>query len=263
VAQIYKFFNALEISPGVYDREYQASDFADFFGDILSTGLLHKNHVPGLDIRVETGTMNVIISAGKAVLKGYPYENTSDYTLVPNIAEATRDRIDRIVLRLDLRTSERNILLHVKEGIPSDNPIPPVLQRDDYIHELSLAQIKIRKNTVQLFPEDLIDERPDPDLCGLSVSLISIPPEPDHLINSSIYRLDKDKDYNFVTVERKRPDGTLLERATLSSPDSEGKYRVRTVQKFSRSGLVVTETIVYDLHYDNEGYLVGEVLRND
>lgn len=173
MAEIYKFFNS-----GVNDpRYYQASDFADFFGTVLSSGLIHTDGNPALSVSVEAGTLNTIVSKGKAIMGGYPYENTTPKTLEHNIPEATLDRIDRIVLRLDLRNSERNILLHVKEGAPAATPVAPDLQRDNFVYEISLAQVRVRKNTVQLLPADLVDERLDEELCGLSSSMISIPTE--------------------------------------------------------------------------------------
>lgn len=169
------FFNANEIAPGVFDREYVESDFADYFGSVLSTGLLHTDNVPGAIAAVEAGTLNTIVSPGKAIMKGHLYENTTPLTLTHSIPEATLDRIDRIVLRLDLRNQSRFIKLFVSEGVPSSTPVAPVLQRDQFIHEISLAQVRVRKNTVQLLPSDLVDERLNEQLCGLAHSLISIP----------------------------------------------------------------------------------------
>lgn len=171
MTQRYIFFNSALGD----ERTYQASDFAEYFGSVLSTGLLHTDNVPGMSVSVETGTLNTVVSAGKAIMKGHFYDNTADLTLTHAIPEATLNRIDRIVLRLDLRNSERNILLHVKTGVASSTPVAPVLQRDNFIHEISLAQILVRANTVQLLAGDLIDERLDENLAGLVYSLISIP----------------------------------------------------------------------------------------
>lgn len=168
------FFNS-QLVDGKYDREYQAQDFATYFGSVLSSGLLHTDEAPGMKVSVESGTLNTVIDAGRAVLKGHLYINTTPKTLTHAIPEVDLDRIDRIVLRLDLRNSERKILSHIKPGTPATNPIPPELQRDEFIHEISLAQIKVRKNTVQLLPSDLIDERLDENLCGIVHSLISVP----------------------------------------------------------------------------------------
>lgn len=158
-------------------RIWVASDFADYFGSILSSGLIHTNKEPGLRAEVEAGTLNTIISAGKAVIEGHLYENTTPLTLKHNIPEASLDRIDRIVLRLDLRNQSRFIKLFVSEGMPAAQPAAPTLQRDQFIYELSLAQVRVRANTVQLLPSDLTDERLNEAVCGLAQSLISLPTE--------------------------------------------------------------------------------------
>ena len=169
------FFNANEVSPGVYDREYLASDFAKYFGSVLSTGLLHVDEQPSLKVVVQNGTLETIIEPGQAIMKGYRYDNTTDKTLTHNIADPTLDRIDRFVVRLDLRNSERTITTEIKEGDYAANPVPPALQRDNFIYEISLGQVRVRANTSSLLATDFIDERLDEELCGLVYSLISIP----------------------------------------------------------------------------------------
>lgn len=168
MAQRYLFFNSINDDR----RIYQAQDFADYFGSVLSTGLLHEDNVPGLEVSVETGTMNTVVDAGSAIMRGHLYINDTPHTLTHSLAEPTADRIDRVILRLDLRNAHRNILLHVKEGVPSANPEPPDLQRDNFIYELSLAQVRIRANTSTIDPSDVTDERFDDDVCGLVFSLL-------------------------------------------------------------------------------------------
>lgn len=167
----YYFFNS-----GVGDpRVYEASHFAEYFNSVLSTGLLHTDEVPGMEVSVETGTLNTIVSAGKGIMKGRFYENTSSLTLTHDIPEVALDRIDRIILRLNLSNAERNIRLMVLSGASSATPVAPALVRDNFIYDISLAQILVRANTVQLLQTDLVDERLDESLCGLVYSLISIP----------------------------------------------------------------------------------------
>jgi hypothetical protein len=171
MAEISKFFNSAPGDP----RTYQASDFADYFGNVLSTGLLHTDNIPALEVKCDGNDLRTYVTPGKAIMQGYLYENTSNLYLEHALPEAIYDRIDRIVLRLDKRNQSRFIRAFVKQGIPSENPVPPELQRDDFIYELSLAQIRVRSNTSTLNPADLIDERLDENLCGLVHSLISIP----------------------------------------------------------------------------------------
>lgn len=171
VAEIFKFFNS---APGD-ERWHYASDFADYFGNVLSSGLLHKNGTPNLQVKVNAGTMQTYVEAGEALIQGYQYQNTTPLFLTHGLPEPSLDRIDRIVLRLDKRNNARHIKLFVKEGVSATNPEPPALQRDQYVFELSLAQIRLTKNTSSLEPLKLIDERMKEDLCGIVYSLISVP----------------------------------------------------------------------------------------
>ncbi|WP_375106071.1 hypothetical protein AB9L15_03995 [Lysinibacillus fusiformis] len=171
VAEIFKFFNS---APGD-ERWHYASDFADYFGNVLSSGLLHKNSTPNLQVKVNAGTMQTYVEAGEALIQGYHYQNTTPLFLTHGLPEPSLDRIDRIVLRLDKRNNARFIRLFVKEGVSATNPVPPSLQRDQYVFELSLAQIRLSKNTSSLEPLKLVDERMKEDLCGIVYSLISVP----------------------------------------------------------------------------------------
>ncbi|MFE3573953.1 hypothetical protein [Lysinibacillus sp. NPDC059133] len=171
MAEIFKFFNS---APGD-ERWHYASDFADFFANVLSSGLLHKDGTPNLQVKVNAGTMQTYVEAGEALIQGYQYQNTTPLFLTHGLPEPNLDRIDRIVLRLDKRNNARYIRLFVKEGVSATNPAPPTLQRDQYVFELSLAQIRLTKNTSTLEPLKLIDERMNQDVCGIVYSLISVP----------------------------------------------------------------------------------------
>lgn len=77
----------------------------------------------------------------------------------------------------------------------------------------------------------------------------------------STYKSSKDTDGNYVVVEKRRPDGTLLEKSVLSNPNANGQYTVRTVTEYEEDGSTVKNTLVYDLIYDEDGDLINEVLR--
>ncbi|MGX9134052.1 glycine-rich domain-containing protein [Rummeliibacillus sp. JY-2-4R] len=171
MTEVYKFFNS---APGDI-REYYASDFSNYFSSVLSAGLLlDENQEYGLQVTFDSG-LNVKVSAGKALIKGYSYENTTDLTLAHSLPETTLDRIDRVVLRLDLKNASRFIKVFVKEGVASASPVAPELQRDQYIYELSLAQVILRANTASIVEGDITDERSLEDVCGIVQSLITVP----------------------------------------------------------------------------------------
>lgn len=156
-------------------RIYQASDFAHYFGKVLSTGLLHNDEVPGLLVKADGTDLRTYAEAGSAIMEGYAYENTDIEYLTHSLPEVNLDRIDRIVLRLDKKNANRYIKLFVIEGEPGQNPTPPALQRDSLVWELSLAQVRIRANTSTINSTDVLDERMDRAVCGLVYSLISKP----------------------------------------------------------------------------------------
>lgn len=170
MAEIFKFFNS---APGD-ERWHYASDFADYFGNVLSSGLLLNENAYGLMVKVDPNSLKTYVEPGKALIKGYSYENTLPLYLQHDLPEVSQNRIDRIVLRLDLSNANRYIRAFVKKGTPSSNPVPPELQRDQYIWELSLAKILVRANTATLLAEDLTDERSDENLCGIVQSLITV-----------------------------------------------------------------------------------------
>ncbi|WP_126990567.1 hypothetical protein [Candidatus Kurthia intestinigallinarum] len=170
MAEEYKLFDSTEED----ERWYSASDFAAYFSNVLSSGLLHTNNVPALRVSVGDG-LTTKLSVGKAIIKGFSYQNTTvlDFThAIPNVGMS---RIDRIVLRLDLRPESRYIRAFVKKGEESKSPVAPTLQRDNYIYELSLAQLKITYGDKVINPLTFIDERFNENLCGLVSSLITVP----------------------------------------------------------------------------------------
>lgn len=170
MAELYKMFDSTEED----ERWYMASDFAEYFGNVLSSGLLHTNNVPALRVSVGDG-LTTRLSTGKALIKGFSYQNTTVLTFEHAIPNVSKSRIDRIVLRLDLRSENRYIKAFVKQGEEAANPVAPTLQRDNYIHEISLAQVKIVSGDKAINPLYFIDERFNEDLCGLVSSLISVP----------------------------------------------------------------------------------------
>lgn len=165
------FFNSAPGDP----RVYQASDFAQYFGKVLSTGLLHIDNVPGLQVKAGGTDLRTYVEPGGAIMEGYAYENTDNVYLTHSLPEVSLDRIDRVVLRLDKKNANRYIKVFIREGVPATVPVPPTLQRDNLVWELSLAQVRLRANTSAISPADVFDERLDRTVAGLVYSLISKP----------------------------------------------------------------------------------------
>lgn len=156
VAELSRFFNSVTGD----ERTYQAEDFAQFFQNFLGNGFFE-----GLEVSAEN-TTNTIIAPGSAFIEGHDYRNTTSLTLVHDPADATNDRIDRVVLRLNKDIDIRNIKAFIKKGETSSNPSPPNLTRNNYEYELSLAQVRIVAGKSYIDGSQITDERGHHELCG-------------------------------------------------------------------------------------------------
>lgn len=146
-------------------RIYQAADFARFHGQIIGDGVSNDPTLPNLNV-TSKNTMTVMLGAGYAFANGYMYENTAALNLTHDTAHTTVDRIDRIVIRFDNSPTERNVRAYVKKGDPASKPLPPAIQRDDYVFEISVAQVRIKAGKSFIEQSEITDERSDGTVCG-------------------------------------------------------------------------------------------------
>ncbi|GGB41784.1 hypothetical protein GCM10011409_19170 [Lentibacillus populi] len=146
-------------------RIYQAADFARFHAQIIGNGVSNTANLPDLEVTAKTN-MDVALGAGYCFANGYMYENDSTKTLTHTIADPTNDRIDRIVICFDNNPAERRIYAYVKQGVPAANPVPPGIKRDNYIFEMSVAQVRIIKGKSFIEQSQITDERTNDAVCG-------------------------------------------------------------------------------------------------
>lgn len=156
------FFNA-ELVDEQYDRTYNAEDFARYFASFIGSGIF-PNPTTNLQVKVDNA-MQIIVSAGKAWINGYFYENTDELSLQLATADGVLNRVDRVVLRLDLVNREMKCV--VKTGTSASTPQTPILQRDSDIYELALADISVKKGATKLTQSDITDQRFNDSLCGI------------------------------------------------------------------------------------------------
>ena len=148
------------------DRAVSDSDIREVFKAIWSNGVTTVR-ADGSDMQVQAvGGMKVKVMPGGCVIEGALGRNTREETI--NIAQAhpSLKRIDRIVVRLDLSDSVRNMLIYKKEGTPSTTPIAPNLVQQPNYYELALADIYVGAGATDITGAVILDQRPDRELCG-------------------------------------------------------------------------------------------------
>lgn len=154
----YGFFNAVKQSDGTYDRTYSADDISECFNSLVTKGVF-KNFEDELCVQAGSG-MRVQVGAGRAIIGGKWFENTTAYDLTINPAHATLNRYTAVVIRLD--RSARTIAITTKDGEPAENPRGPVMDGT----ELCLATIYIPKGATSISQSNIKDDRDDVVFCG-------------------------------------------------------------------------------------------------
>lgn len=161
MAEKYGFFNAVETSSGVYDRTYNAEDFASYFSKFISDGVF-ADPTNGLKVSAQSG-LKVTVKAGSAYIDGYYYELTEDTTLTIQVNSSSYVQTDSVVVRLD--KVNRKVSLELKRNNTS-------VSRTSTVKELQLATIKKDVGSSSVSAADITDKRPYNDVCGFVTGVI-------------------------------------------------------------------------------------------
>lgn len=141
------------------DRKYSDEDFAKFYENLFSNGVMLT---AGESLRVTASAnngMTINVLSGGAVINGRQFYNSEPAALPVPVASTTTDRTDSIVVRLDLFS--RQIGLVYKQNDVS-------VVRQDTTWEIQLAQIFVPRNTAGIAPQNITDKRADETVCGYS-----------------------------------------------------------------------------------------------
>ncbi|MEG0323768.1 MAG: hypothetical protein RR619_07210 [Raoultibacter sp.] len=151
------------------DRRYNAEDMSKYFTGLVTRGVLETM---GDKLAVNAlGGMNVTVGTGKAYFSdGKWMENTALITLKLEAAPVIQSRIDRIVVRNDTREDTRACSIIVLTGTPANEPQAPALTSNDYMEEISLAQVFVGELSAGVTQANIMDERAS-DVCGFVYAL--------------------------------------------------------------------------------------------
>ncbi len=151
------------------DRVYNATDFASYFGKLVSNGIFYAAPT---NLQVTAGSgMQVVVLAGSAWINGYAYENTDTLELDIVTADGVNPRIDRVVVRWS--AVDRSIRLVMLTGMATASPVAPALTRNNDVYELGIADIVVPKGTVLIVAQNITDTRLNTSLCGTVNSLVT------------------------------------------------------------------------------------------
>lgn len=117
-----------------------------------------------------TGDRQVSISAGLAWIQNTKFAgksvcNTESVAVEIPLADGTRPRIDRIVLRFDKAANASSIVL--KQGTPSSAPAAPTVERTELVYELGLCTVQVPAASTIVSVGNVTSTLLDESVCGL------------------------------------------------------------------------------------------------
>lgn len=153
------------------DRKYNAEHMSRYFDKLITSGVF-PNPSTQLQVVATTG-MTVNVLPGRGIADCHWMENDANYSLTLDAADVVLDRIDAIVMKLDLTEDVRDVHLEVKKGTPSSSPTAPAMTRSDQIKEYCLATIRVAKLAESITQAQITDTRANTSVCGWVTGLIT------------------------------------------------------------------------------------------
>lgn len=149
----------------IYDRAVDSAFLRRFYKAYWDDGVFYK---PSTSFTVTaTGTgMNVQVQPGMAQVQGAFCLEDTVQTLPIAAADASLNRIDSVVLRLDLSLDKRDISLAVVSGVAAVSPVAPALTRNNTTWELGIANVLVSAGAGVITQRDVEDTRLDDTRCG-------------------------------------------------------------------------------------------------
>jgi len=141
------------------DRAYSATDFATYYHNIFTSGVIATVREKLRVTEDENIGMRVRIMDGAIFIQGRLYLLTEPMVVNITPGSSTADRTDSIVVQLDTLGREMKILY--KQGSTS-------VRRDENYYEMQLAVINVPRNATSVYNSQITDKRSDVNVCGYS-----------------------------------------------------------------------------------------------
>lgn len=198
MAEKFSFFDPVEDESGVFDREYNAQEFTDYFASLVTTGVM-KGAGNQLNVSADGSSMITKLNTGVAFVEGRYYANDSLLNHTHDTETVGKSRIDRFVIRLDLSTEARHVKSFVKKGVASVSPVEPTLTQTANIYEISVAQVRIVGGQTFISTFNVTDERGKDTICPWAGSKI-LPSFNDNLLAQHIEQKASKSEFGHVKI---------------------------------------------------------------
>ncbi len=158
------------------DRTYDAIDIGKMFDGIILDGV-YEAVDNALEVIDSTG-MNVIVQTGKCWFDHTYTINDANLTLTVSASDPTLNRIDAVVVEVDLSTAVRANSIKIIAGTPAGSPVPPTMETGPEKFQYPLAYITVDAGVTSIDPADISDKRGTVDCPWVEVPQSEFPNGP-------------------------------------------------------------------------------------
>lgn len=137
------FYNSVN-----HDRRYNATQMSSIFNGIINDGVF-MNIGNQMMVSANEG-MIVNVGIGRAWFDGTWTVNDALYPLTVSDAHSVLDRIDAVVLEVNMSEKVRDNTIKMVVGTPSSTPIKPELTNTEFVHQHALAYISVAGGTTTI-----------------------------------------------------------------------------------------------------------------
>ena len=144
-------------------KTYSATDFVESNKNTMKDGIL-----PNTDFFkvLPSSNRTIGVTSGRGWVQGHAFSSGSTLSFTLDSADGVLDRVDTIVIRLDLTTGNEKIECKVIKGALGGSATAPV--RDGTYYDLVIAHIAVAHGTTAITAAMITDKRGDGNLCGWS-----------------------------------------------------------------------------------------------
>lgn len=160
------FFNAeYDETSDIWDRVYTAEQFASYFAQFIGNGIFAGvlSELKVYQYSQETANMTVRVTPGRAYINGFWYYLEEEAIIQVPTASSTSQRIDMVVVRLDVDSRRIN----VRYVSDANEPV-----RNANYYDLMLCRVTVPANTTEIRDAYIEDTRQLSAYCGWVTGLV-------------------------------------------------------------------------------------------
>lgn len=155
------FFDAVETSPGVYDRIYDADSWSNPYRRIISDGVFASQAGSvNSDFKVEAvdgQSRNIRITKGDGIFWSKWLSLTADQIIEVEGNTELYSRVDSIIIQIDRGNRIGQVLY--RPGVAAEEPVAPELVNEGDIREWRIANINVDSFATEITDSDITDLR--------------------------------------------------------------------------------------------------------